>query len=300
MLDKASYFAYRGGSAVANALPRGVATRLAQILGRTAAFFVPKKRRIVERNLLRATDNQLRGFALQMAVSNTFASYGRYWIELFRLPRLASADGNRLDEVVDAEGVQHITDALALGNGVVVALPHLGGFDVAAAWLASTGVPSTVVVEEVNPPELFEWFAWTRRAIGMEIVPLGQEAGAAILSALRANGVVGLLSDRDLVGGGVPVMFFGEETTLPAGPAVLALRTGAPLIVAGAYFREHGRHFVRFSAPLNVQREGRLRDDVARVMGDVARNMEDLIRIAPEQWHVMQPNWPSDHDLNAR
>jgi KDO2-lipid IV(A) lauroyltransferase len=103
-----------------------------------------------------------------------------------------------------------------------------------------------------------------------------------------------LLSDRDLAGDGIEVEFFGERTTLPAGPATLAVRTGAPLVPAGVYFRDHGGHFAKIGPPLPVQREGRLRDDVGRITQDLARRFEELIRMAPEQWHLMQPNWPSD------
>jgi lauroyl/myristoyl acyltransferase len=177
---------------------------------------------------------------------------------------------------------------------VILALPHIGGFDFAAAWLAGRGLPPAVVVESVEPPELFEWFADVRRAIGMEVIPLGPEAATGVIRALRENRVVCLLADRDIVGDGMPVEFFGETTTLPAGPATLALRTGAALIPTAVYFRPHGRHFVRICPPLPVERRGRLREDVARVTQDLARRFEELVRMAPEQWHVMQPNWPSD------
>jgi KDO2-lipid IV(A) lauroyltransferase len=198
---------------------------------------------------------------------------------------------------VTSVGFEHITDGLEGGKGVILALPHLGGFDFAAAWLAERGVAPTVVVEPVEPPELYQWFAGVREAIGMEVVPLGPDAGGAILRALKANRVVCLLSDRDLTGDGVEVDFFGERTTMPGGPATLALRTGAPLVPAGVYFRPNGSHFAKIGPPLAVQREGRLRDDVARLTQELARRFEELIRMAPEQWHLMQPNWPSDRAL---
>ena len=107
-----------------------------------------------------------------------------------------------------------------------------------------------------------------------------------------------LLSDRDIRGGGIEVEFFGEKTTMPAGPATLALRTGAPLLPTGVYFtsRRNG-HLAVVRPPLPIERTGRLRDDVVRVTQDLAHELEDLIRRAPEQWHLMQPNWPADADL---
>ena len=132
---------------------------------------------------------------MQRAVSNTFASYGRYWLELFRLPRDARES---VEPRFHADGWEHIEQAIAAGTGVILALPHLGGFDFAATWLAGRGVAPTVVVEPVEPVELFEWFANVREAIGMEVVPLGPEAGAALLRALKANRIICLLCDRDL------------------------------------------------------------------------------------------------------
>jgi KDO2-lipid IV(A) lauroyltransferase len=289
--DRASYLAYRGAAGLANALPEPVARPIAQAAGRAIAPFLPARRRLVARNLERASAGALQGRALQRAVSDTFASYGRYWLELFCLPRDARVS---VEPRFDSVGWEHIADAIAAGTGVILALPHLGGFDFAAAWLAERGVAPTVVVEAVEPPELFEWFAGVREAIGMEVVPLGPDAGGAILRALKANRVVCLLSDRDLAGDGVPVELFGERTTMPGGPAMLALRTDAPLVPAGVYFRPGGGHFAQIGPPLSVQREGRLRDDVGRVTQELAHRFEELIRAAPEQWHLMQPNWPSD------
>lgn len=286
-----SYLAYRLGAAVANAVPVRVATPIARTGGRLAALVAPGRRRIVRRNLRRATDGGLEGLALERAVSDTFASYGRYWLELFRLPSHGDVEA-RITDV----GWEHIEQGLAAGRGVILALPHMGGFDMAAAWLAGRGVPPVVVVESVEPPELFEWFADVRRAIGMDVIPLGPGAAGAVVKALAANRIVCLLADRDIAGDGMAVEFFGERTTLPGGPATLALRTGAPLIPTGVYFRPHGGNHLVIGPPLAVERQGRLRDDVARITQALARRFEELVRRAPSQWHVMQPNWPSDRD----
>ncbi|MCZ7526161.1 MAG: hypothetical protein M5U14_07155 [Acidimicrobiia bacterium] len=141
---------------------------------------------------------------------------------------------------------------------------------------------------------MLEWFAGVRRALGMEIVVLGRSAAADVLGALKRGRVVALLCDRDLTGDGVDVEFFGERTTLPAGPATLALRTGAPLVPAAVYFAPRGGHRAVVCPPVPAERLGRLRDDVARVTQDLAGRFEELIRAAPEQWHLFQPNWPSD------
>ena len=118
----------------------------------------------------------------------------------------------------DVDGYENIVDALADGNGVILVLPHLGGWEWAGRWIAEQGHQITVVVEKIDPPELFEWFVELRSALGMNVVALGPGAGTTVMRALRDNHVVCLLADRDLQGGGPEVEFFGERTTLPAGP----------------------------------------------------------------------------------
>jgi lauroyl/myristoyl acyltransferase len=150
------------------------------------------------------------------------------------------------------------------------------------------------VVERLEPPELLDWFADQRVAYGLEVVPLGPDAMTKVVKALRDNRIVCLVSDRDLAGDGVEVEFFGERTTLPGGPATLALRTGAALIPAAIYFAPGRDHYALIRPALPVERTGSLRADIARITQDLAREFEALIRRAPEQWHLLQPNWPSD------
>jgi phosphatidylinositol dimannoside acyltransferase len=286
---RASYLAYRTGAELARLVPARLGEPAARVVGRAIALAMPSRRRQVERNLQRATAGELRGLALRKAVGETFDSYTRYWLELFRLPSEMSGELE-----LDLIGREHLAGAIERGSGAILALPHVGGWEFAGAWLTGQGWPPTVVVEPVEPPELFEWFASTRRALGMTVVELGPESGKTVLQALRRNQVVCLLCDRDLTGDGVEVEFFGETTTLPTGPATLALRTGAPLLPSAVYFRPRGGHHAVVQPPIPTQREGRLRDDVARVTQALAHRFEELIRAAPEQWHLMQPNWPSD------
>jgi KDO2-lipid IV(A) lauroyltransferase len=221
-----------------------------------------------------------------------FDSYARYWLEMFRLPH---ESGETITERFDIVGEEHLDAGLAAGNGVIVALPHLGGWEYAGAWWARVKHGSIlVVVEPVEPPELFDWFVSVRAAMGMEVVALGPDAASATLKALRDNRVVALVSDRDLRGDGIGVEFFGERTTLPAGPATLALRTGAALLPVAVYFRPGGGHHAVVRPPLDTSRQGRLRDDVARITQALAHEFEQLIAAEPQQWHLMQPNWPSD------
>jgi lauroyl/myristoyl acyltransferase len=247
---------------------------------------------LTERNVLRAAPG-LEGEELRDAVFTSFASYARYWVDSFRLPDLSP---EQVDDGFDFEGYEHIGGAIARGEGPIVVLPHLGGWEWAAFWITRVmGLDLTAVVEPVRPPELFEFFVDLRSALGMHIVPLGPNAGREVLSAIRHNHVTVLLADRDIGGGGVEVEFFGERTTLPSGQVTLAMRSGAPLIPAAVLFRGAGHHAV-VRAPMDLTRQGSFRDDVTRLTQEMAYELESLIRLAPDQWHLQQPNWPSDWD----
>jgi phosphatidylinositol dimannoside acyltransferase len=244
------------------------------------------RRAMIARHLAR-----IRGGAISPAeVDRAFASYGRYWLESFRLPAMV---GSQLEAGMCYEGIGHLEEARGLGRGVVMAMPHLGAWDWGGAWLTTSGFPVTVVAEAVEPAELFEWFAARRRRLGMGVVALDRRAGAGVMAALHNGDIVGLLCDRDLTGDGIGVDFFGERTTLPAGPATVALRAGAP-ILPGAVLFEGDHHRAIVLPPLDTTRRGRLREDVERITQDLADALASLIRRAPEQWHVFQPNWPSD------
>jgi len=248
---------------------------------------------LVARHLRRA-DPMLEGKALDRAVDATFDSYARYWIDSFRLPQLSP---EQVDFGFAVEHFARISDALAAGKGAILVLPHLGGWEWAGFWLTRVmKIPVTVVVEPLEPPALFDFFAEFRRELGMNIVPLGPDAGREILSALAANHIVCLLADRDIVGDGIELDFFGERTTIPAGPATLALRTGAALLPCAVYFDDYSGHRAVVEPPILTVREGRLRDDVRRITIELAGRLESLIRQAPTQWHLQQPNWPSDYE----
>jgi len=288
------YLGYRTAAVIANSLPQSLSRPAAALTGRAMGLAMRGRRKMLARHLRRIHGPHLEGKALDRAVNATFASYGRYWLEVFRLPRqdLLALDGDRFV----AEGRDLVDKALAGGNGLVVATPHVGNWDLGAAWYASRGYRPTTVVEPVEPPALFDWFCSYRRALGMTIVPLGPDASSVLLKKLREGLMVGLVCDRDLAGNGIEVEFFGERTTFPAGPATLALRAGAPLM-AGANFFEGDAHRCIIRPPIDTSRQGTIKEDIARITQALAAEFEILIRRAPEQWHLLQPNWPSDFAL---
>lgn len=282
--------AYKGAAAVARALPKQVAVAAGNGLGVLLRYGMRGRRRTVERHQQRLAGGLLSPSELDSAVNRAFASYARYWVDAFRLPGKTTEE---VDAGIIIEGGQYVDEALAKGNGLIMAMPHIGAWDYGGAWVGHHW-PLTVVAERLEPPELFAWFCEQREANGIRVIPLGPEAGAGLLRALKNNEVLGLLCDRDIAGDGVSVEFFGERTTLPAGPATLSLRTGAP-ILPNAVFQEGDRVRGVIRPPIEYTRSGRFRDDVAALTQVLAHELEILIRRAPEQWHVFQPNWPSDH-----
>jgi len=291
----ASVSAYKAGSLLARVAPDAVGTGAARLIGASAGPVSGDKGKIVARNIERALGRAMSAAERRRKVNQTFEWYARYYVESFKLP---SIPVDQIDHEFSYEGVDAIHTHCGEGkDGAILALPHLGTWEWAAFWLARVAdVKVTAIVEPLDPPELFDWFVGLRESLGMEIHPLGPDAGRQILAALKRGHLVCLLCDRDLQGTGVPVEFFGERTTLPGGPATIALRTGVPLIPAAVFWREHARHGLA-RPPLTVEREGRLRDDVQRVTQMIAHEFEHLIRLAPEQWHLLNPNWPSDYEL---
>ena len=209
-----------------------------------------------------------------------------------RLPGVPASEV--MDRMVLPQGMEHLLDGMAAGRGVIMALPHVGSWEWGGAWLALKGYPMVSVAEPLEPPELYDYMVRVREQMGLEIVELGGGTGAALLKLLREGRLVGLLCDRDILGNGIEVEFFGERTTFPSGPAALALRSGAVLLPTVVYSGPGRDHSSVIRPPLDTSRTTSLRKDVQRVTQALAYELESFVRRAPEQWHLFQPNWPSD------
>jgi phosphatidylinositol dimannoside acyltransferase len=279
---------FKVAGAILEFLPERLDVAAARRLG-VALGERSRAREHLENNLARvlgAPASSLDPALLARFVRRGFANYAQYWAEGAKLPALSTSTITSRFRI--GEGLEHLNDAFAQGRGVVIALPHVGSWEWGGAFLASLGMPMTAIAEELSPPELFEWFKSKREAIGIHIEGLNGQSSTKLLNVLKSGGVVGLLCDRDIQGGGIDVEFFGERVTLPGGPATLALRTGAVLLAAACYTGPGRDHFAVVTAPIEAQRQGRLRDDVTRVTQAVAYELEGLIRRAPEQWHVLE------------
>jgi len=221
-------------------------------------------------------------------------SYARYWLETFRLP---SMDVARTLAAVRTEGVDNVDQALAAGHGAVFALPHSGNWDIAGLWLVQHGFAFTTVAERLKPESLFDRFVAYRESLGMRVVPLtgGPRPAMQVLAErLRAGEAVCLVADRDLSRHGVEVRFFGEPTRMPAGPALLAATTGAPLMPVHLYF--DGAGWGQWIGSRIELGEGSLRARVQRGTQALASAFESQIARYPQDWHMLQPLWLADLD----
>jgi lauroyl/myristoyl acyltransferase len=285
---------YRTLGRCLSALPEPVALVVANAVGDVLFHVRSDHRAMVSNNLLRVVgadpDDPDDRATLERWARRSFRAYARYWVEGARLGRTSPVE---VEQRTLVQGLNYLVEGMAAGKGVIMALPHVGSWEYGGAFLATQGLPMTAVAERIEPPELFEFFVEQRAAMGLTIVPLDAPA-SVISSTLRRGGLVGLLSDRDLAGNGIEVEFFGDTTTMPAGPATLALRTGAQLVTGAVYSGPGRDHRAVVEPPLDTTRTGPLRKDVARLTQSIATRFEGLIRRAPEQWHVFQPLWLAD------
>jgi len=229
------------------------------------------------------------------AAQSVMQSYGRYYAEVLWARESRVPDLRRHTKV---EGIERLIEAREQGKGMVFALPHVGNWEAAAPVAVGEHVPVVAVAEKLANERITDWFTEMRADFGIEIVLAtgASEVMRKLESALLANKAVALLSDRDLKGRGVEVEFFGEKTTLPPGPATLALRAGCPLFPVATYFDGDDGYRVVIRPAIPEPAEGSRSEKVVSMTQALADQLEELIREAPDQWHLVQPNWPSDRE----
>ena len=293
MKDYLAYLGLRAGVGLIGALPGPVMRRLGQGVGRVWAIVDRNRRAMARRHADRVVGDSLDldGSSIEM-----MRSYGRYYAEALWLR------ARRVDSMLaetEVQGLEKIIAARDAGTGMIYALPHMGNWEAAAPIAGSVGVPVLAVAEVLPNRRITDWFSEMRAEMGIEVVlATGRiEVMRRLEEAIFANKAVALLSDRDLKGKGVQVEFFGEKTTLPPGPATLALRTGAPLFPVGCYFKDGGYRVV-IHDPMTLPEQGSRSEKVAAVTQALAIRLEEIIAEAPEQWHLVQPNWPSDREAS--
>lgn len=286
--DRAWDLGYAAGWGLVRALPQRWARRLFDAAAdRAARNGGPDQLRRNLARVLSATPAQVP----DGLVHASLRSYARYWCEAFRLP---SMDPVRLAESIEssATGLEHIHEAVACGSGAVLALPHSGNWDLAGVWVAQRVGPPVVVAERLRPESLFKRFVRFREQLGFEIIPLtGTETPPIeqLTARLRQGRIVGLLAERDVTGTGVPVSFFGESARMPAGPARLAIDTGAPLLPVNCWFTPDGWGF-HVGAPVDTV------GGVQCTTQALADRFAAGIAAHPADWHMLQRVWTADFD----
>jgi lauroyl/myristoyl acyltransferase len=289
--ERLAYWAYRAAEALGAATPERIGRPVASALGALAARALPGVRATVAANQARVLGVEPGSALADVAAGEAFGAYARYWYDTFHVPRIASED---VLARTTTEGMERVDEALRDGKGVICALPHMGNWDAAGRWLSTKGYRVAAVAEVLRPPRLYELFLRHRQELGLRIVPLaeGEHVGQQLSGLLAENWIVALVADRDLSGGGVEVEMFGAPRRIPAGPALLSLASGAPLLPCALYTRGSGWH-IRIGAPLATTRSGSRREDVLAISRALACDFERSIAAQPADWHLFQPGWPS-------
>ncbi|MFD9395654.1 phosphatidylinositol mannoside acyltransferase [Streptomyces sp. NPDC060000] len=283
---------YGLGWSTVKKLPEPVAVRL----GRTVADLAWKRRgkgvRRLESNYARVVPDASPERLAELSRAG-MRSYLRYWMESFRLPAWSA---ERVSNGFVPKDVHHLTDGIASGRGVIVALPHMGNWDLAGAWLTTElRTPFTTVAERLKPETLYDRFVAYREGLGMEVLPhSGGTAFGTLARRLRDGGVVCLVAERDLSASGVEVNFFGDVATMPAGPALLAQQTGALLLPVTLWYDDSPVMRGRVHPPVEVPESGTRAEKTSVMTQSLADAFATGIADHPEDWHMLQRLWLAD------
>ncbi len=283
-----TYYLLRAGSIVARFVPLGLLYALAGALARLAYLRPSRARDAVRGNIAQATGLPPRSRAVRRAAAMAFRCQALNYIDLMRMDRLTPRE---MDASVVHGDLAPFYDAMALGNGAVILAAHVGNVDFVCQWLALHGLTVHSVMERLQPDRLFNLVTAQRSAVGLQMHAADSSVIGTLTDVLRAGGVVALVADRDLGGHGEEVEFFGRPARLPVGPALLSLRTGAPLIPAYGLRLPDNRMYVTVRPPVALARTRDLRSDLREGIKVMARSLEECISVAPDQWIVFEPLW---------
>ncbi|QDQ10475.1 phosphatidylinositol mannoside acyltransferase [Streptomyces spectabilis] len=292
--DKLTDALYGVGWSTVKKLPEPVAVRL----GRRIADLAWKRRGKgvlrLEANYARVVPDATPQRLAELSKAG-MRSYMRYWMESFRLPAWSE---DRIKNGFAPQDLHHLTDGLDSGRGVILALPHLGNWDLAGAWVTTKlKTPFTTVQERQKPESLYDRFVAYRSGLGMEVLPhTGGSAFGTLARRLRAGGLVCLVADRDLSASGVEVKFFGETARMPAGPAALAQQTGALLLPVTLWYDASPVMRGRVHPPVEVPATGTRAEKTAAMTQELADAFATGIAEHPEDWHMLQRLWLADLD----
>ena len=286
---------YAAGWSVVRGMPEWIARRQFDVIADAYWVRSGESVRRLQHNLARVRP-ALSERDLRLLTREGVRSYLRYWCEVFQLPKLSMQE---ITSRMQTSYEYRLRDAVAAGNGMILALPHMGNWDHAGAWLAGTGVPFTTVAERLQPESLFARFVAFRESLGMEVIPLtgGERPPYELLGErLRAGGTLCLLADRDLTSTGVEVDFFGGKARMPAGPAALAHDTGAALLPTTLMYPDRRTWGVTIHEQVEVPSRGSREAKIRAMTQKVADAFAVAIDERPQDWHMLQRLWLDDLD----
>ncbi len=289
------YWVLRGARRLVGLLPLRLVYAVAVVLSDLAWLILPVQRENAIDNMARVLGRDRNDPEVSRKARSSFRYYGMYMADFLRLPFLR---GEELDSRLRFTGWEDIDQALAGGRGVVFISAHVGNWDVAASVLARKGYPVNVVAETFRPKKLNDLVQGHRTWHGVKVIPL-ESSARRVLGVLRKNEILGLLIDRPSPEAGVLVRFFGDLTEVPAGAALLALKTGASLI-SGVTIRNPDHTYSGFvNSHFDVELTGDLSTDVRLLSQRIMDSMEAFIRQYPEQWFIFRRMWPEDAILKS-
>lgn len=291
MKGLSGYLLYRVLSGLFGLLPAPAVRVTGRAVGTGLSYFAGKRMSLLRRHMRRVMGPDPGEDEINAAAREMFASYGRYWAEVFWFRPRRKGQVIRRARVT---GLDDVFEAKRQGRGIIFAVPHMGNWEVAGALGESLELNVLSVAEDLPNPRITDWFVKTRAAYGVEIVVAGRDSTTApLVKALRAAQVVALVADRDVTGRGIEVEFFGETTTMPAGPVSLALMTGAAIFPIGSYF-DGANYLFPCQPELSIPEDDDRSERVRLGTQALAQAYEGLIREKPTDWHLFSPNWPSD------
>jgi KDO2-lipid IV(A) lauroyltransferase len=283
------YRAFKAVQSLVERLPRSWAYALAVLAARFAWMFSPLARPRLEFNLKIACpelEDDVR--ELRRISWLNFRNHAKAYADLMQLPRTSV---ETMRPWLKLQGMEYLEQARALGKGVLVVSCHMGSYEVVAAIWSATLTPVSFFAEELEPRALFEWYRDTRARLGISVLTLDAGGLRRVLQALRDEEMVVTAIDRDIVGTGYPMPFFGRLAPIPLGTAAIALRTGTPILPVCVYRLPDDTYQAEAAPLVFAQDTGNHRLDQVRATEQVLRQLETFIRRHPEQWHVPHRIW---------
>lgn len=285
MIEYLSALIYLMGWRLIRVLPEKWAYGLFYYLGERAQSRNSKRIQRFRFNLQRVKPG-LNPREMDELLARAMRSYMRYWCDTFRLPIWKK---ERILSTVTVTNEHLVMDPLSNGKGVVVALPHSGNWDHAGSYFCIKGVHLVTVAEHLKPELVFQKFLHYRQKIGMEVLDLDSRSIVTLMDRARQGGLIALVADRDLSHSGIEVEFFGATAKMPAGPALVAIRTGVDLLTASVTYTEKGIHI--YFRKVEIPAQGDEKERVAKSVQSIARNFEAGISSHPQDWHMLQRIW---------